>query len=286
MSNESSLNEFAAEHGLNSASKTQPFFQYLKATWQRRDFIRELAHARNTQQYSDSILGRIWQLITPILNAAIYFLIFGILLGTSKGIENFIGFLVAGVFVFDFMQTTITASANSILKNENLIRAVHFPKLILPLAIIWKEIQQYAISIVVLVLIILATGEPLTLMWLTLPLVLLMQTLFATGLALVLARWGARSRDVKQLLPFFTRTWRYASGVFFSIAAFTASMPGFIGAVLTLNPGAVYIDLVRDSLMATESSEPVIWIMGVVWAVLFFLIGLIYFYRGEKKYGN
>jgi teichoic acid transport system permease protein len=286
MTDQSSLGEFAAEHGLTSASKTQPFFQYLKATWQRRDFVKELAHARNTQQYSDSILGRVWQLITPILNAAIYFLIFGILLGTSKGIDNFIGFLVAGVFVFDFMQTTISASANSIIKNENLIRAVHFPKLILPLAIILQELQQYVISIIVLILIILATGEPLTLMWLALPVVLLMQTFFTAGLALVLARWGARSRDVKQLLPFFTRTWRYASGVFFSIAAFTASMPSFIGSVLTLNPGAVYIDLVRDSLMASESSEPIIWIMGVVWAAVFFLIGLLYFYRGEKNYGN
>jgi teichoic acid transport system permease protein len=286
MTNETPIGDFVNSHGLTSASKTEPFAQYLKSTWQRRDFIKELAHARNTQQYSDSLLGRIWQLITPFLNAAVYFLIFGILLGTSKGIENFVGFLVAGVFVFDFMQSTITASSNSILKNENLIRAVHFPKLILPLAIIVQEIQQYLISIIVLVLIILATGEPITLMWLTLPLILLFQTIFTTGLALILARWGARSRDVKQLLPFFTRTWRYASGVFFSIAAFTATMPNFIGTILTLNPGAVYIDLVRDSLMASESSEPLIWVMGAIWAIVFFIIGLVYFYRGEKKYGN
>lgn len=286
MTNETAVGDFVNKYGLTSASKTQPFIQYLKSTWQRRDFVKELANARNTQQYSDSLLGRIWQLITPFLNAAIYFLIFGILLGTSKGIENFVGFLVTGVFVFDFMQSTITASSNSILKNENLIRAVHFPKLILPLAIIFQEIQQYFISIIVLILIILATGEPITLMWLTLPLILLLQIIFTTGLALVLARWGARSRDVKQLLPFFTRTWRYASGVFFSIAAFTATMPNFIGAVLTLNPGAVYIDLVRDALMASESSEPFIWAMGAIWAIVFFAIGLVYFYRGEKKYGN
>ena len=280
------LKDFAETHGLTSASKVQSFPNYLKETWRRKDFIAELASARNTQQYSDSLLGRLWQLITPFLNAAIYFLIFGVLLGTSKGIENFIGFLVAGVFVFDFMQTTITASSNSILKNENLIRAVHFPKLVLPIAIVIQELQQYLISLAVLLIIILATGEPITLMWLTLPLVLLMQTLFTTGLALVLARWGARSRDVKQLLPFITRTWRYASGVFFSIAAFTATLPQFVGSILTINPGAVYIDLVRDSLMASESSPPLIWIMGVVWGVLFFVLGLVYFYRGEKKYGN
>ena len=123
-------------------------------------------------------------------------------------------------------------------------------------------------------------------MWITLPLVLAMQVLFTTWFALILARWGARSSDINQLLPFFTRTWRYVSGVFFSITVFTASMPNAVETVLLLNPGAVYIDLVRDSLMVSESSDPIVWIMGVVWAVVFFVVGFVYFYRGEKKYAN
>lgn len=278
--------QLAAKYGLTSASKVPSLKDYLKSTWRRRDFIAELADARSTQQYSDSLLGRIWQLITPLLNAAIYYLIFGILLGTSKGIENFTAFLVAGVFVFNFMQVTVTAASASIPKNNRLIKAIHFPKLVLPLATVVQQIQQYAVSLIVLLIIVLATGEPLTLMWLTLPIVLAMQILFTTGFALILARWGARSRDINQLLPFFTRTWRYVSGVFFSITIFTATMPDAVGAALLLNPGAVYIDLVRDSLMVTESSDPLIWVMGAVWAIAFFVVGLVYFYRGERKYVN
>jgi teichoic acid transport system permease protein len=285
-SSNSAARELANQFGLVSASKIPSLFDYLKSTWRRKDFVAELADARSTQQYSDSLLGRIWQLITPLLNAAIYYLIFGILLGTSKGIENFTAFLVAGVFVFNFMQVTVTAASASIPKNDRLIKAIHFPKLVLPLATVVQQIQQYFVSLVVLLVIVLVTGEPLTLMWLTLPLVLAMQILFTTGFALILARWGARSRDINQLLPFFTRTWRYVSGVFFSITIFTATMPAAVGTALLLNPGAVYIDLVRDSLMVTESSDPIIWIMGAVWAIVFFVAGLVYFYRGEKKYVN
>ena len=283
---DSSAKELAMQHGLVSASKIPGLSEYIKSTWRRKDFVAELADARSTQQYSDSLLGRIWQLITPLLNAAIYYLIFGVLLGTSKGIENFTAFLVTGVFVFNFMQVTVTAASASIPKNNRLIKAIHFPKLVLPLATVVQQLQQYAVSLSVLVVIVLATGEPLTLMWLTLPLVLAMQILFTTGFALILARWGARSRDINQLLPFFTRTWRYVSGVFFSITIFTATMPNAVGTALKLNPGAVYIDLVRDSLMVTESSDPLIWIMGAVWAIVLFAVGLVYFYRGEKKYVN
>jgi teichoic acid transport system permease protein len=285
-SEDRSAKQLAMQHGLVNASKIPRLGEYIKSTWRRKDFIAELADARSTQQYSDSLLGRIWQLITPLLNAAIYFVIFGILLGTSKGIENFTAFLVTGVFVFNFMQVTVTAASASIPKNDRLIKAIHFPKMVLPLATVVQQIQQYAVSLVVLLVIVVVTGEPVTLMWITLPLVLAMQVLFTTGFALILARWGARSSDINQLLPFFTRTWRYVSGVFFSITVFTASMPNAVETVLLLNPGAVYIDLVRDSLMVSESSDPVVWIMGAVWAVVFFVVGLVYFYRGEKKYAN
>lgn len=281
-----SVSAIIDEFGLVSASKIPPLSKYLKQTWQRRDFIMELARARNTAEYSDSLLGRIWQLLTPLLNAAIYFFIFGILLGTKKGIENYTTFLVAGVFVFNFMQVAVTIAANALPKNQLLIQAIHFPKLVLPLAAVVQQIQQYLVSLAVLIVIVLLTGEPVTLMWLAMPVVLILQILFTTGLGLIFARWGANTRDIKQLLPFFTRTWRYVSGVFFSITVFTATFADWVSTALVLNPGAVYIDLVRDSLMTSQTNEPIIWIMGVFWAFLFFLVGLIYFYRGEKKYVN
>lgn len=281
-----SVNAIVEEFGLVSASKIPTLGKYLKQTWQRREFIMELARARSTAEYSDSLLGRIWQLLTPLLNAVIYFFIFGILLGTKRGIENYTTFLVAGVFVFNFMQSTITIAASALPKNERLIQAIHFPKLVLPLAAVVQQIQQYFVSLVVLIVVVLFTGEPITLMWLAMPVVLILQILFTTGLGLIFARWGASSRDINQLLPFFTRTWRYVSGVFFSITIFTATFADWVSTALILNPGAVYIDLVRDSLMTSQTNEPIIWLMGVFWAFLFFFVGLIYFYRGERKYVN
>ena len=281
-----SVNAIIDEFGLVSASKIPPLGSYLKQTWQRRDFIIELARARSTAEYSDSLLGRVWQLLTPLLNAAIYFFIFGILLGTKKGIENYTTFLVAGVFVFNFMQVSVTLAASALPRNLLLIQAIHFPKLVLPLAVVVQQFQQYLVSLAVLIVIVLLSGEPVTLMWLAMPVVLILQILFATGLGLIFARWGANSRDINQLLPFFTRTWRYVSGVFFSITVFTATFAEWISTVLLLNPGAVYIDLVRDSLMTSQTNRPIIWVMGVFWAFLFFLVGLIYFHRGERKYVN
>lgn len=276
--------QLAHAHGLELASRVPPLKAYLKSTWDRRDFIRELADARSTAQYSDSMLGRLWQLATPLLNAGIYYFIFGVLLNTRRGVDNFTAFLIAGVFAFNFMQATVTACAACIPKNKKLINAIPFPKLVLPLATVVQQLQQYMVSLGVLLVIVLLTGEPLTVNWLLLIPVILMQGFFTLGLGLIFARWGAYSRDISQILPFFLRAWRYASGVFFSIIAITEAHNYWVGRSLQLNPGAVYLDLIRDALMTSQSADSVIWTCGVVWSVLFFLFGLVYFHRGERKY--
>lgn len=277
--------EVAAHHGLVSASATPPPRAYLAETWRRRDLIRELALARSTAQYSDSLLGRVWQVVTPILNAGIYYVIFGVLLGTKRGIENYPAFLIAGVFAFNYMQATITASEACIPRNGKLVEGFRFPKLVLPLATALEQLQQYLVALGVLAVAVLFTGEPITLTWLLLPVVITMQVMFVTGVSLVMARIGAKARDLSQLMPFFTRTWRYMSGVFFSISVFAAKLPQWGQAVLTYNPGAVFIDLVRDALMRSHAAGASIWVAGVLWAVGSLALGLRVFYRGEGNYG-
>ena len=276
--------QLVADFGLQSASRKPSLREYLRQTWQRRDFIRELALASSTAQYSDSLLGRIWQVITPILNAGIYYVIFGVLLGTKRGIENYPAFLIAGVFAFNYMQTAFTSSEASLPRNAKLMEAVQFPKLVLPLAVGFQQLQQYLVAIGVLIVAVLLTGEPVTLMWLALPFALILQVAFTLGISLTIARIGAKSRDLGQLLPFFTRTWRYTSGVFFSIAVFGDKLHGWEKNILVYNPGAVFIDLVRDCLMKSHTAPPSVWIAGAMWALVAFASGLRFFHRGERNY--
>jgi teichoic acid transport system permease protein len=276
--------ELAREFGLTNVNSQTSLRAYLRATWARKDFITELADARSTAQYSDSLLGRLWQLITPLLNAAIYYLIFGMLLGTDKGIQNFPAFLIAGVFAFNFIQVSITSAAACIPKNRKLISAIAFPKLVLPLATLVHQLRQYLVALVVLLGIIAVTGEPLTWHWLLLIPVVLLQVLFTTGFSLVVARWGAYSRDITQILPFFLRAWRYISGVFFSISVMAAHLGDIVQQALIYNPGAIFIDILRDCLMDSVSVSPSVWILAVVWSLGTFTFGLVYFFRGETKY--
>lgn len=233
-----------------------------------------------------SQLGGLWVVLNPILNAAVYYLIFGIILGTSRGIENFIAFLVIGVFVMNYTARSMTSGANAIMGNLNLIRALHFPRAILPMTVVLRELLEFFVAGAVMVLIVLVTGEPLSAEWLALPAIIAIQTLFNLGLCFTFARLTSQVRDVKNMLPFVTRTWTYLSGVMYSIDKFTDGAPPWAVFLLQINPAHVYIELMRDALMQTYDADPTLWFWGIGWALFASIGGFLYFWRGEETYGR
>src|SRR5262249_21262197 len=242
----------AARYGLKpSAARPSPL-AYLKQLWQRRHFVVAFATARNVAMYSDARLGQVWQILTPLLNAAVYFLIFGVILNTRRGVPDFIPFLVTGIFIFNFTQRSFIISSRVINDSLPLIRALHFPRACLPLGYVLIELQQMLISMAVLIVIVLASGEGVTWYWLLLPPTLALQSLFNVGVGFILARIGAGVEDVSQLIPFIVRTWLYASGVMFFIPALqTLFLHAKLSYLLQINPAAVYIELVRNALLGS-----------------------------------
>jgi len=255
------LAELAARHKLKPSAERPPVLAYLRSLWRRWNFILAFATARNIAMYTEARLGQLWQVLTPLLNAAVYYFIFGIILGTSRGIPDFVSFLVTGVFVFNFTQRAFISSSSVITNSLPLIRALQFPRASLPLAYVVIELQQMLLSMAVLVVIVLAAGEPLTLYWLLAIPALLLQTIFNVGVGLTVARAGAQVNDFSQLLPFLLRTWMYMSGVLFSTLTLANTEFGRrhheIVAALQINPAALYITLVRNALLKTQRlSQP------------------------------
>ncbi|WP_329138048.1 ABC transporter permease [Streptomyces sp. NBC_01476] len=281
--------QLAAKYGLSVSGARPGLLEYTRQLWGRRHFINEFAKARTAAQYTQARLGQLWQVMTPLLNAAVYYLIFGLLIGTSKGIDNFIAFLVTGVFIFTFTQSSVMSGVRAIAGNLGLIRALHFPRASMPIALTLMQLQQLLMSMFVLLSIVLMTGETPDLSWLLAIPALLTQWVFNTGLALIVARLGSKMTDLAQLMPFMLRTWMYVSGVMYSIDKLTATAPHFVRILLDINPAAVYIDLMRFALIDSVTGSqmpPHVWASAVGWAVLVGVGGYIYFWKAEEQYGR
>src|SRR4051812_19692621 len=84
-----SPSELAAQYGLAPSSARPPLGDYVRQLWQRRHFITAFATSRTVTMYSGARLGQLWQVLTPLMNAAVYYLIFGVLFNTKHNIDNF-----------------------------------------------------------------------------------------------------------------------------------------------------------------------------------------------------
>jgi teichoic acid transport system permease protein len=323
------LGQLAAQYGLKLSGARPTLRRYLAMLWQRRHFIVGYATARNISMYTDAKLGQIWQVLTPLLNAGVYYLIFGLLFEAARGVAHYPAFLVTGVFVFAFTERSIVTGSNVMRANLQLIRALYFPRASLPLAYVIVELQQMLVGMVVLVVVMVISGEYPSWYWLLVVPAVVLQTLFNTGAALLVARLGGAIADVSELIPFFLRISRYFCGVMYLIITLPAALTTWEKQILSLNPAAVYIQLVRVAFMSTYRHDSAgnapynaaqcsyfikhqgayipgthtadyawqaschaivtnndLWIAGVGWAVAFFVVGIVFFWRAESQYGR
>ncbi len=280
--------DLAARYGMSVSGARPTLVKYTRELWSRRFFIASFASAKLTAIYTTARLGQIWQILTPLLNAAVYYFIFGVLIGTNRGIPHFIAFLTCGVFLYSFTQQTIIAGTRSISDNLNLIRALHFPRACLPISNMITQFQQIFFSVMALLIIILLNGKALSLHAFVLIPVLVLQAIFNAGFALIFARVGAKNTDMAQVMPFVLRTWMYVSGVLYDIHSLTR-VPAIWRTILAFNPMAIYIDLARQALGLLKPGTELphhVWLMAAGWALVIGVGGYVWFWLSEEEYGR
>jgi teichoic acid transport system permease protein len=281
--------ELAAAHGLTISGARPGLAEYTRLLWGFRHFVTAYATARQAALYSGARLGGLWQVITPLLNAAVYFLVFGALMGAGRGVPDYMPFLCTGVFVFGFTQSAALAGARSLSDNAGLVRALHFPRASLPLAAVVAQLQQFLLSLSVLAVVLLADGVPLTRRWLLALPALALQSAFTAGLALALARVGARTTDFAQVLPFLLRTWMYVSGIFYDLSRIASGAPHVVVRLLQANPALIYVSLTRYALIDTMTRAqlpPHVWPLALFWATVAAGAGYVFFWSSEEEYGR
>jgi teichoic acid transport system permease protein len=262
------------------------FLDYLVQLWDRRSFIFFDARARVQSGNEKNLLGSAWLVLTPVLSGLTFYLIFGLLLNTSRGIENFIGYLIIGVFTFQMSTRAIVAGAKSLTGNTAMIRAFQFPRASLPIAINVRELlSNVPVTIVMLLFVIFtAPAEEITWRWfLVLPAIFL-QFMFNLGIGMLLAPLVLKIPDVGMLLSFLMRLWMYASAVFFSDHRFDNDP--VIKTIMDFNPIYLVIKSIRNSVLYATSPSLRDWTVLALFAAVAVAAGLLVFWRGEESYGR
>ncbi len=275
--------QLAADRGLHRVGARPPLASYLKQTWARRQFIVKMAQFRLRADLDDNRLGIVWLLLQPVLNAIVYGTIF-YFLQSDRRPTDYVAHVVIGVFLFQFFSRSLSDGAKSITGNQSLVQSLAFPRLTLPLAEVMEHFLSLLPSMGLLLLILPLLGHTPDWSWLLLVPLLALYTLFNAGIAMIAARLTVHVRDLTQVLPFISRILFYTSGVLFDVNRIFDSHPWVI-AVYDFHPLYQVLTIARHSLMG-GSYNLYYWLYFSLYAVITFVVGLVFFWVAEERYGR
>lgn len=279
------LEALANDAGLERVGARPRLTAYVAELWRRRAFATTMARYKVQASMSDNRLGMGWIVLRPILNAALFGTIFGVIMPSDSRPENFVAFLVAGIFIFEYFSKCFGMGARAIIGNNSLVRSLSFPRMLLPLSLVIQQLVELIPMIVVMAIILVIFGEPVTWGWLMIVPIMALMTLFNFGVALIAARLTVHMRDVTQIIPLITRVLFYTSGIFFSLELVLKDRPELLQ-LAQLNPVHDYIALVRGYMVTGNPVEPFMWWIGAGAAVVTLTIGVVFFWRAEERYGR
>jgi teichoic acid transport system permease protein len=258
-----------------------PLRPYLRTIWARRPLIWNLARTDLKGEHYDTALGQVWILLDPLLQAAVYYLLRTVVrpIGTGTERNALVAHLIMAVFVFQYTSKALTNGSKSILSNKQLILNTSFPRAIFPIVATIKSLLGFLPTIVVYFLFHWIFDQPFGWSLMFLPLIIVLQTIFNLGIALLFAPLTVFFRDTGGFLPYFNRIWMFTSPVLFRVS----EIPAHIATFLKFNP--LYpMFAALEQIYAAQTPSAGYLLATAGWAVGVFLVGSIVFLLRERDF--
>lgn len=275
-----------SDEGLSTLKVRPSFWKYLGDIWSIRAFVYKEAQVKAFSTGRDTFLGRLWLFLDPIFQVSLYGLVFGLILQVSRGMDNFIGFLVIGVIFFRVLTRGLSSGSSLIQKSRGLISSFHFPRAALPVSSTLRNFLDDLLPSVLAIACALLFQLNNAFSWtvvLVIPLYILMH-IFTLGTMLFVARATAFIPDLKSIITLSSRGLFFVSGVFFDISRFDSHPE--IQQIMMANPIYQFLNAVRVCVLGGGVPPLEQWLYLSAWSFGLLIMGAIYFWSAEERYSS
>lgn len=256
----------------------------LSELWQFRELLALLTWRDVSVRYKQAYLGFAWAILQPLLTMLVFTLVFGRLAGLRQGNEPYALLTLAALLPWQFFANALSESSSSLVASSRIISKVYFPRLVIPISAVLGGFIDALISLALLLVLMPFFGAPYSWRLLLTPacFLLVLVPTFAAGIWL--SALNVKYRDVKFIVPFFTRVGMYITPVGFVWMRLVPEKWQFL---YSLNPLVGAIDAFRWCVLG--DAYPV-YLPGLVASLSLSLIalvlGLMYFQKTERKFAD
>lgn len=253
---------------------------YFRELWRRRDFAIEMSRSTLRTQQANSIIGKFWLILNPLLLATVYYFLVMVLSGGKHSGPDYFVHLVSSIFIFYFVAGCITSGAASITGAGRLITNSSFPRLLLPIAAVRTSLGRFLPTVPIFFVLFLISGSEFK--WqqiLVVPVFLLIMT-FALGMATFFGALQVYFRDTTSFLPYVNRILLYISPVLY----YAEQARDAFKVVGIVNPLFPLIGAYSDTLVRGVIPSISVWLACIAWASTSLVFGCWFFLSREREF--
>jgi lipopolysaccharide transport system permease protein len=257
---------------------------YWRDLWSYRELLAVLAWRDLAVRYKQTVIGVAWVVIRPVLTTMIFTVLFGrVAKLPSEGHWPYPVMVFAGMLPWTLFSSILGDAAASMVVNANLIGKVYFPRLIVPSATILVALIDFAITLVLLIVMMLWYGFLPDWHVILLPLFVALAVFASLGPALYMTALNVKYRDFRYVIPFVLQFGLYVSPVGFS----SAVVPAKWRMLYSLNPVVGVIDGFRWCLLNGRASFYLPgFLLSIAGIAAFLLLGIRYFRKTERTFAD
>ena len=203
-----------------------------------------LAYLEFRLRFFGSVLGYIWQLARPLAMFGVIYVVFVPILHQGDDIPYYAAALLTGIMLYQFFSDCTGGAVQAVLNHENLVRKIHFPRIVIPLSVVTTGLLTLAVNSIAVGVFIAIQGVPVRVNWLAAIPALGLLLVFVTGLAMLLSSLFVRYRDVQPIWDVILQASFYATPILYTIEMVPEAAQKFIMA----SPLATVVQQIRHSV--------------------------------------
>jgi len=256
---------------------------YFRDIWRYRELFYFLSWRDILVRYKQTVIGIAWSIIRPVLTMIVFTIIFGKIAKLPSTDAPYPILVFTALLPWQFFANALQESSNSLISNSSMISKIYFPRIIMPVSSMIVALVDFAISFVLLGIIMIFYHFIPSWKIIFMPLFLLLAILVSTGAGLLISALNVKYRDFRYIVPFIIQFGLYISPVGFS----SDTIPGKWRIIYSLNPMVGVIDGFRWSIIGKGVQFYIPgFIISIILTIILFIIALIYFRKTEKTFAD
>lgn len=243
-----------------------------------KEMIKSWTRKELRTRYKGSFLGFLWTFVNPLLQLAVYSIIFPFVMRFSQ--ENYAMFLFVALIPWNFFTSSMQGACGLIVWNSNMVTKVYFPREVLPISYTFSGLMNMIFSYAIVFPMLVLFKVPFTWNLLWLPVLMFCQTILCLGIALIVSSVNVYFRDIEYMIGVFVMALYFLTPIMYEMSA----LPSKLQMLMYLNPMTGYILMYRDVTFNGRGLSLNMLVFSFVYSVIVFIVGYFIFEKLQRKF--